>query len=179
MPAGNLTHRLATSNDLDELRALMNAAIGELLAPFLSAGQIESSRKIMGLDSQLIADGTYFVVQAGGEILGCGGWSRRATLYGGDQTPGRIPTLLDPRHEAARIRAMYTSPKHTRRGVGRLVLELCEEGARLEGFRRAELVATMAGAPLYLACGYLLVEPLTDDRGGASVPLLRMQKNLS
>ena len=174
----NLTHRLARRDDLDALKALMDAAIAELQKPFLDESQIASSRAIMGLDTQLIDDGTYFVVESDGQLAGCGGWSRRATLYGGDQTPGRSAALLDPARDAARIRAMYTHPDHTRKGVGRLIISLCEEAARAEGFKRAELMSTMAGEPLYRACGYQPHERLTDDRGGAPVPLLRMSKSL-
>ena len=156
----------------------MDAAIAELQKPFLDAQQIESSRTIMGLDTQLVDDGTYFVVEADGELAGCGGWSRRATLYGGDQSPGRSAALLDPAKDAARVRAMYTHPRHARKGVGRLILSLCEAAARAEGFRSVELMATMAGEPLYRACGYEPVERVMDDRGGAPVPLLRMRKRL-
>jgi len=173
-----LTHRLATREDLDALRALMEAAIAELQKPFLSEQQVASSRTIMGLDTQLIEDGTYFVVENDGELAGCGGWSRRATLYGGDQTPGRDAALLNPSKDAARVRAMYTSPHHVRKGVGRLILSLCEDAARREGFARVELMATMAGEPLYRACGYEPLERIMDDRGGAPVPMLRMTKTL-
>jgi GNAT superfamily N-acetyltransferase len=173
-----LRHRLATRADLDALRVLMNAAIGALQRPFLDATQIESSRAIMGLDTRLIDDGTYFVVEAGSEIAGCGGWSRRATLYGGDHTPGRSPALLDPARDAARVRAMYTHPDHIRKGVGRLILSLCESAARAEGFRDVELMATLSGEPLYRACGYEVVEVLEDARGGVPVPLKRMRKAL-
>ncbi len=172
------THRLASRDDLDALRALMNAAISELQKPFLDQRQVESSRTIMGLDTQLIDDGTYFVVEIDGDVAGCGGWSRRATLYGGDQSPGRDAALLDPAKDAARVRAMYTHPKHTRKGVGRLILSLCEEAARREGFSRVELMATMAGEPLYLACGYEPLERILDDRGGVPVPMVSMTKAL-
>lgn len=154
----------------------MEAAIAELQAPFLSSEQIASSRTIMGVDSQLIADQTYFVVEAEGRLAGCGGWSRRATLYGGDQTPGRSAALLDPRFDAARVRAMYTHPRFARRGVGRLILSLCEGAAAAEGFTHVELVATLSGIPLYAACGYEAVEDLEDARGGVPVPLVRMRK---
>lgn len=156
----------------------MDAAIAELQKPFLDQDQIASSRTIMGIDTQLIDDGTYFVVEIDGQIAGCGGWSRRATLYGGDHSPGRSGTLLDPSTDAARIRAMYTHPAHTRRGVGRRIITLCEDAARAEGFRRVELMSTLAGEPLYRACGYQPVETVTDDRGGTPVPLLRMRKSL-
>ena len=135
----SFTSRLATPDDLDALRALMDAAIAELQKPFLDPAQIVSSRTIMGLDTQLIKDGTYFVVEERDVIAGCGGWSRRATLYGGDLTPGRDAALLDPAKDAARVRAMYTHPAFVRRGIGRLILSLCEEAARAEGLpaRRA------------------------------------------
>lgn len=169
-------HRLATLDDLAGLKALMNAAIAELQKPFLDEVQIAASRTIMGLDTQLIADGTYFVIERDGRLAGCGGWSRRATLYGGDQSPGRDAALLDPTKDPARVRAMYTHPDFKRRGVGRLILSLCEEAARAEGFSQVELMATMAGEPLYRACGYEPIEKVIDERGGAPVPLLRMRK---
>jgi GNAT superfamily N-acetyltransferase len=132
----------------------------------------------MGLDTQLIDDGTYFIVEDDGQLAGCGGWSRRATMYGGDQTPGRSADLLDPKKDAARIRAMYTHPNHTRKGVGRFIIALCEEAAKVEGFTKMELVATLAGEPLYRAYGYAAYENIVDERGGAGVPLLRMKKSL-
>ena len=132
----------------------------------------------MGLDTQLIDDGTYFIVEILGDIAGCGGWSRRATLYGGDESPGRSAVLLNPAKDAARIRAMYTHPLHTRKGVGRLILSLSEEAARSEGFERVELMASMAGEPLYRACGYEPCERVVDGRGGVGVPLVRMSKLL-
>lgn len=173
-----LRHRLARRDDVTALTSLMEAAIATLQKPFLDDVQISASRAIMGLDTQLIDDRTYFVVEQAGALAGCGGWSRRATLYGGDRSPGRDAALLDPARDAARVRAMYTHPAFVRRGVGRLILALCEEAARAEGFTRAELVATMAGEPLYRACGYLAIERLADARGGAAVPLLRMSKPL-
>jgi GNAT superfamily N-acetyltransferase len=173
-----LTHRLAQSADLDELKALMDAAIGELQRDFLTESQIAASRALMGLDTQLINDGTYFIVEVDGTVAGCGGWSRRATLYGGDQSPGRDAALLDPAKDSARIRAMYTHPQYVRKGVGRLILSLCEQAARAEGFQRVELMATLAGEPLYRACGYDPLERVMDDRGGVAVPLIRMAKPL-
>lgn len=170
--------RLARRDDLAALERVMDAAITELQTPFLNEDQIVSSRAIMGLDTQLVEDGTYFVVESNGEIAGCGGWSRRGTLYGSDRTPGRSAALLDPETDAARIRAMYTDPRHARRGAGRLILSACEDAARRDGFRRMELMSTLAGEPLYRACGYEPVERLTDARGGVPVPLVRMRKML-
>jgi len=173
-----LTRRLARRSDLDALKALMDAAISELQKPFLDESQIASSRTIMGLDTQLIDDETYFIVESNGQLAGCGGWSRRATMYGGDQTPGRSADLLDPQKDAARIRAMYTHPNHARKGVGRYIISLCEEAARADGFTKMELVGTLSGEPLYRACGYVPYENFVDERGGAGVPLLRMRKEL-
>lgn len=171
-----LTSRLAVPADVPALTALMDAAIAHLQRAYLDDAQIESSRAIMGIDTQLIEDGTYFVVEAGGELAGCGGWSRRATLYGGNQTPGRDANLLDPAVHPARVRAMYTSPAHARRGVGRLILALCEAAAAAEGFTRLELMSTLSGEPLYTAYGFRPLERLEDATGGAPVPLVRMEK---
>lgn len=171
-----LSPRLARAEDVPALEAVMDAAIEALQKPFLTPEQIASSRAIMGLDRQLIADGTYFLVEAEGRIAGCGGWSRRATLYGGDHSPGRDAALLDPAHDPARVRAMYTHPDFARRGVGRLILTLCERAASAEGFRRVELMATLSGRELYARCGYQPIETLEDARGGAPVPLVRMGK---
>ena len=99
-------------------------------------------------------------------------------MYGGDQSPGRSAALLDPATDAARVRAMYTHPHHTRKGVGRLILSLCELAARSEGFQRLELMATMAGVPLYRSCGYEAREHVMDERGGVAVPLVRMTRSL-
>ncbi|MGB3844555.1 GNAT family N-acetyltransferase [Sphingopyxis sp. YF1] len=176
-----LTDRLATLDDLDALRHVMALAIAELQKDFLDPAQIAASRAVMGLDTQLIADGSYFVIEAGGRIAGCGGWSRRATLYGGDHsTDLRDPALLDPAVDAARIRAMYTHPDHARQGVGRRVMALCEAAARDAGFGRAELMATLSGEPLYRACGYVPIERVeAPGPDGVTVPLIRMGKALA
>jgi GNAT superfamily N-acetyltransferase len=173
-----LTHRLVRFDDVPALVSLADAAISYLLKPVLDERQVAASRAIMGLDTQLIKDGTYFVVEVDGRLAGCGGWSRRATLYGGDHSPGRSDALLDPTRDAARVRAMYTHPDHVRKGVGTLILRLCEQAARAEGFASVELMATMAGEPLYRARGYEPRERVQDDRGGAPVPLVRMSKRL-
>ncbi|OAN65618.1 GNAT family N-acetyltransferase [Sphingomonas sp. TDK1] len=175
------THRLAQPDDLEALRAVMSRAIAQLQHGFLTPEQVAASHQVMGLDTQLIADQTYFLVEdAGGAIAGCGGWSFRATLYGGDASiVAREPQRLDPMRDAAKIRAMYTHPDFTRRGIGRRVLGLCEDAARAAGYARAEMMATMAGVPLYKACGYQSVEPiLSAPIGGVRVPLVRMEKRL-
>lgn len=178
MRSTSLTYRLAMRSDVALLHTLIDLAISELQKPYLDEHQIAASRTIMGLDTQLIDDGTYFVVECDKAIVGCGGWSRRATLYGGDQSPGRSAALLNPAKDAARVRAMYTHPDYTRIGVGRLILTLCEEAARLDGFRQVELMATMSGVPLYRRSGYLAADQIMDERGGVGVPLLRMSKAL-
>lgn len=175
-----LVPRLANADDLPALRALMGRAIDRLQDDFLTREQVLASHKVMGLDSQLIADGTYFVVELDGRIVGGGGWSWRATLYGGDDSiVSREPRTLDPAVDAAKIRAMYTDPDFARRGVGKMVLGLCEQAARDAGFGRAEMMATMAGEPLYRACGYRPVEKVESAPiGEIIVPLVRMEKTL-
>lgn len=173
------THRLALPQDMPALKQLMTAAIRELLPQFLSPEKVEASFAVMGVDSQLIEDGTYFILEEDGVTAGCGGWSRRATLFGHNHTAGRDARLLDQASEAARIRAMYTAPAFVRRGVGRRILELCEAAARAEGFSRAELGATMGGEPLYRACGYVEIERLeVPTPNGVTVPITRMGKRL-
>jgi GNAT superfamily N-acetyltransferase len=174
-----LTSRLATAADLPALRALMDASIGALQRGFLTPEQIAASRLIMGLDTQLIHDGTYFLVTIEGALAGCGGWSRRNTLYGGDHTPGRDAALLDPARDAARIRAMYTHPDFARRGVGRLILVLCEQAAAAEGFTRVELAGTLSGEPLYTQAGYTPIRRFEETTGAVPVPLILMGKTLT
>jgi GNAT superfamily N-acetyltransferase len=173
------THRLAQHADIPALQILMDAAIGQLQRNYLTPDEIEASRSVMGLDTHLIDDGTYFVVAGEIRMVGCGGWSRRATLFGGDHSAGRSSAVLDPARDTARVRAMYTHPDFARRGVGRLILGLCEHAAAAEGFKRLELGATLAGEPLYRACGHAVVERLdADTPSGIRVPILRMQKSI-
>jgi GNAT superfamily N-acetyltransferase len=175
-----LAYRLAIEADLAALKALMHRSIGELQHGFLSAAEIAASFRLMGLDTQLVADRTYFLVEADGVLAGCGGWSRRATLYGGDHTTSvRDPALLDPAKDAARVRAMYTDPAFVRRGIGRLILSLCETAAAAEGFTRVQLAATLAGVPLYRACGYAEIARVAGGpANGVAVPLVLMGKTL-
>ena len=176
-----LTHRLATMADLDALHALMARAIAQLQSEFLTPAQIAASQHVMGLDSQLVRDGTYFLIEADGVLAGCGGWSWRATLYGGDDSiVAREPEPLDPAKDAARVRAMYTNPDFARRGMGRMILDLCEGAARNAGFARVEMMATLSGEPLYRACGYLPIEHVESRPiNGVTVPLIRMGKSLT
>lgn len=176
----SFAHRIARAEDLPALRSLMARAIEQLQDEFLNPEQVRASHKVMGLDSQLIDDGTYFVIETEGRIVGCGGWSWRSTLYGGDESVvAREPEPLDPATDAAKIRAMYTDPDFTRRGIGRMVLGLCEQAARDAGFTRVEMMATMSGVPLYRTCGYVpLEEPCAASIDGVEVPLQRMGKPL-
>ena len=174
------TIRVATEADLPALHRLMSRAITQLQSDFLSPAQVAASQHVMGLDSQLVRDGTYLIAECNGALAGCGGWSYRATLYGGDASVvAREAQVLDPANDAARIRAMYTDPDWARRGIGRLVLEACEAAARAHGFRRAELMGTLAGEPLYRASGYEPIERIESAPiGGVTVPLIRMGKAL-
>jgi GNAT superfamily N-acetyltransferase len=135
---------------------------------------------VFGVDRQLIRDGTYFVVEHNGLIVGCGGWSRRCALFGGDGARGTVDAELDPRCDAARVRAFFVHPDWARRGIGRGILAACERAVAAAGFNRIELVATLTGEPLYAAFDYLSVErydiPLT---GGLTLPVVRMTKRLS
>jgi GNAT superfamily N-acetyltransferase len=159
---------------------MMARAIEQLQHGFLSPEQVRASHRVMGLDTQLVKDQTYFLVEMEGRIVGSGGWSWRATLYGGDDSiVAREPLVLNPATDAAKIRAMYTDPAFARRGVGRMVLGLCEAAARAAGFGRAEMMATLSGEPLYRAFGYLPMEKIESAPiDGVRVPLLRMEKRL-
>jgi GNAT superfamily N-acetyltransferase len=174
------THALATEEDLPRLRALMTRAIEELQRSFLTPEQVTASHQIMGLDTQLVKDRTYFMILDQGELVGCGGWSWRATLFGGDDSiVAREPLPLDPAKDAAKIRAMYVDPAHARRGIGKLIMALCEDAARTAGFGKVELMATLAGRPLYAACGYAEIEAVAaTSREGVTVPIIRMGKPL-
>lgn len=171
--------RPALAADMEDLTALMKASISTLQSAFLSVEQVTASFEVMGLDTKLIEDKTYYVILHEKTIVGCGGWSRRATLFGGNQTKGRDDALLDPKKEAARIRAMYTHPDWTRKGIGRMILGLCEDAARRRGFSRVELAATLSGLPLYRAAGYEPIEFFTAKTSkNIDIPLVRMVKSI-
>jgi GNAT superfamily N-acetyltransferase len=154
--------RLAQPADAPALRDLIAGSIRSLGAADYSSKQIEAALLgAFGLDTALVADGTYYVAQLGHrEIVGCGGWSRRRTLFGGDTHGERSETMLDPRHDSAKIRAFFVDPAHVRRGLGRAFLERSEAAAAAAGFRRLELMATLPGVRLYAACGYTPSAPI-------------------
>jgi GNAT superfamily N-acetyltransferase len=173
------THRIATRADIPAIMALIEAAIVTNMAAFLSPREVEAARATMGLDTLLVDDGGYFLIEAEGVLVGCGGWSRRRTLYGGDKTAGRDDSLSDPSRDPARIRAMYTHPAWTRRGVGSMLLDLGEAAARAEGFKTIELGATIPGEPLYKARGYAeFARDETIGADGVRNVIIRMRKTL-
>lgn len=179
----NITHRLATLDDEAEIIALMQASIEHNMKPFLTPEEIIAAKESMGVDHTLLADNTYFVIETVKNdktiMIGCGGWGKRKTLYGGDHTAGRDDSLSDPATDPARIRAMYTHPNWTRLGVGSLLLDLGESAAREAGFKTIELGSTVPGEPLYIAKGYKEIyrEQLITENGSESL-IIKMTKNL-
>jgi GNAT superfamily N-acetyltransferase len=186
--------RLAVPEDVPILRQLIDASVRRLQAQDYSPAQIEGALKtVFGVDSQLIADGTYIVAEAksqaiagveeknllsGSMIVGCGGWSKRKTLYGSDHWTGREDLLLDPLRDAAKIRAFFIHPEWARRGLGTLILQACEEAARAAGFTRYEMGATLTGAKLFGAKGYVAVKPISIPLvNGESLPVIHMEKH--
>jgi GNAT superfamily N-acetyltransferase len=176
--------RKAVIADIPRLREVIEASVRGLQSADYTPAQIEGAlQSVYGVDSQLIADGTYFVVevQVSGvkQIVACGGWSRRKTLYGGDQFAGREDSLLDPVRDAAKIRAFFVHPDWARRGIGGMVLHACESAAAAAGFTRLEMGATLSGVPFYRAKGYVEVEnqsaPLSN---GETLPIVKMAKEM-
>jgi len=178
--------RQAVTADVPILRELIDASVRGLQTRDYTPSQIESAlATVYGVDTQLIADGTYLVAEAeaGADtaplIVGCGGWSKRKTLYGGDQWTGREAALLDPRHDAAKIRAFFIHPSWARRGIGSMILEACENAVIAAGFTRFEMGATLTGVPLYLARGYVALENLEVPlANGEALPIVRMEKRV-
>jgi GNAT superfamily N-acetyltransferase len=188
--------RQAVAADIPFLRGLIDVSVRELQARDYTAGQIEGAlRTVFGVDSQLITDGTYFVAEtesdeayladaktaeAAPKIVGCGGWSKRKTLYGSDHWSGRENALLDPLHDAAKIRAFFIHPAWARRGIGSMILEACEVAARAAGFTHYEMGATLTGAKLFGVKGYVALKrieiPLVN---GESLPVIHMEKRAS
>ncbi|HEX3353714.1 MAG TPA: GNAT family N-acetyltransferase [Terriglobales bacterium] len=186
--------RQAVSADITVLEALIDASVRGLQSADYTPSQIESAlAAVYGVDTQLIADGTYFVAETAGSvsaagaavqdpskgptIVGCGGWSKRKTLYGGDQWTGREAAVLDPRQDAAKIRAFFVHPAWARRGIGSMILEACESAALAAGFTRFEMGATLTGVPFYRARGYAALENLEVPLGdGEALPIVWMEK---
>ncbi len=179
----NVHIRKAIPFDIPQLREVIEASVRGLHVEDYSPAQIEGAlNSVYGVDSQLIADGTYFAAESADSrdrIIACGGWSKRKTLYGGDQYSGRKDSLLDPAHDAAKIRAFFVHPDYARRGIGSLILQACETAAIAAGFRRLEMGATLSGVAFYRARGYSEVEnqnvPLEN---GEMLPIVRMSKDV-
>ena len=177
------THRIAQEADTDAIRQLMQTSIAENMKAFLSASEIEAARETMGVDKSLIEDGTYFLIETVHDgqtvLVGCGGWGKRKTLYGGDHTVGRDDSLSDPANDAARIRAMYTHPDWIRRGIGSLLLDIGEGAATKAGFKTIELGSTVPGEPLYHARGYVEIERKVEKAAnGSENTVIKMVKSL-
>jgi N-acetylglutamate synthase-like GNAT family acetyltransferase len=171
--------RHATAADIPALHDLIALSVRGLMTSAYSSEQLEKALGVLlGVDTQLIEDGTYFVVDAeDGMLVGCGGWSKRKTLFGADHRGGRDAALLDPAQDAAKIRAFFVHPEWARRGVGSAILGLCEQEASSAGFRRFEMGATLSGVPLYKAKGYVEAERIEAPLpGGGVMTVIRMTK---
>lgn len=177
------THRIATMDDVPAIRDLMDRAIYELQKDFLDKKQLDAAHEHMGIDFTLIEDGTYFVIlHAEGLVdetmVGCGGWGKRATLYGGSHSAGRSAELLDPKTDRARIRAMYCHPEWARNGIGSYIMDTAENAAKEAGFTKMTMGSTLAGQPLYEHYGYKVVKHSVDvSENGTEVPILIMEKD--
>jgi len=192
-PATEIRLRLAVQEDVPVLRELIEASVRGLQTEDYTPAQIEGAlQTVFGVDSQLIADGTYIVAEARSRaegnpqhsnahaawtIVGCGGWSKRKTLYGSDHWTGREDSLLDPQRDAARIRAFFIHPSWARQGVGSKILQACEDAARASGFTRYEMGATLTGAKLFGAKGYVPMKPISIPlSNGETLPVIHMEK---
>lgn len=180
----NVLLRKAVAADIPRLREVIEASVRGLQAEDYSAAQIEGAlQSVYGVDSQLIGDGTYFAAEIpesrGVRIVACGGWSKRKTLYGGDQYAGREDSLLDPARDAAKIRAFFVHPRWARQGIGSVILEACEQAAITAGFTRLEMGATLSGVAFYRAKGYVEIENQAVPLGnGEALPIVRMAKEV-
>ncbi|HZC44684.1 MAG TPA: GNAT family N-acetyltransferase [Acidobacteriaceae bacterium] len=170
--------RKANKADIPALEKLIDASVRGLQAQDYTPEQIEAAlRTAFTVDTQLIEDGTYFVVEQDGELIGCGGWSRRKTLCGGDHHAVRENALMDPLQDAAKVRAIFVHPRWARQGVGSLLLTEAENAAKAAGFRRLEMGATLTGVPVYLQRGYRVTERMTVPlEAGVTLPVIRMEK---
>jgi len=175
-----ITIRLATEVDIPVLQQLIPASARALSRRYYSDAEIEAAvRYVFGVDSQLIADRTYYVAVEGSEIVGCGGWSWRRTLYGGDQRPVGAGSALDPEVDAARIRAFFVADGHARRGIGRRILMACEAAAAEKKFARLELMSTLPGVPFYSTCGFREIERVRDTLpDGTRLDFVRMMRGM-
>jgi GNAT superfamily N-acetyltransferase len=177
--------RLAVTDDIPALRALIEASVRGLQGADYTAAQIDGALStVYGVDSQLIADGTYYVVTDADAVVACGGWSQHGTLFGGDQYQtqyeGRTDAWLDPTRDAAKIRAFFVDPGYARQGIGTMILGACEAAAAGAGFRAMEMGATLTGVPFYLARGYATGESMTVPlANGASLAIVRMTRRLT
>ncbi len=181
-PIGGWSLRLAEHRDVPALEALISTSVRALQAPFYSREQREAAiGSVFGVDRQLIRDGTFFVAEEqGARVIGCGGWSRRSSLCGGDQGRAAEDPALDPRVEPARIRAFFVHPDWARRGIGRAIMAACEQAVVAAGFRSAVVLSTLAGESLYASCGYVEEERCAIEMtGGLKLPIVRMAKRLS
>lgn len=180
MRLDELRIRAATEADIPGLTSLIRDSVLGLSDSDYSPAQLASAlAHLFGVDSRLIEDGTYYVVEAADRPVACGGWSRRRTLFGGDRYADRSDDRLDPATEAARIRAFFVRPEFARRGIGRLMMEECERAARESGVRRMELMATLTGIPLYERSGFRLLERVDLELpDGVAFPLARMAREL-
>jgi GNAT superfamily N-acetyltransferase len=176
----NWIPRLAREDDIPALDQLITVSVRSLLAAHYSSAQLDAALgPVFGVDSLLIRDGTFFAVDYEGQIIGCGGWSKRQTMYGGDRGRAGEDTKLDPRRDAARIRAFFIHPDWVRRGIGANILAACERAAIAAGFQKVELVATLAGEPLYAKFGYVVMERYDAPMpGGLGLAVVRMTKRL-
>ena len=172
--------RFAHTADIPRLQDLIVRSGRELSVGYYTEEQADAiTRHVFGVDSQLIADQTYFVIEHSRELVACGGWSRRRTLFGGDKAKAGPDPLLDPATEPARIRAFFVAPHMARRGLGSRLMGRCVTDADAAGFRTLELVATLPGEPLYLASGFTVVERFELALPGAiAVPVSRMRRSL-
>jgi GNAT superfamily N-acetyltransferase len=172
--------RKANFKDRDAIQRLIEESARGLSLEDYSGEQIEAALlDVFGVDTNLILDATYYVADSSGTLLGCGGWSKRRTLFGGDQYAARDASELDPQFEPARIRAFFVHPACARRGIGRAILETCEQEAKAHGFRALELMATLPGVKLYEACGYETGERVEHlMKGGVKIEFISMRKAL-
>ncbi len=171
--------RIATENDRDAIEQLIFLSARELSRGYYSDEQIAAAlARVYGVDSALIDDGTYFVAETSGMLVGCGGWSKRKTLFGGDQFVNRDSGLLDPRTDAAKIRAFFVHPNYARRGIARAMLARCEAEAQRDGFKSFELMSTLPGVEFYRASGFSAADSIVYDAGGVSLDFVPMKKAL-